>query len=356
MAEILGLGVTHWPILVAPDDRLTGTFNFTLKASRVPDRFKDRANWPKRLVEELGNDGGVAEAQRYSARLADNFREARRILDDFKPDFVVIWGDDQYENFREGLVPPFCVYGLDDDLDIRPWKHGYGSGRPNRWNEPEDFSFPLHGHRNGAKHLTRALLERGIDMSYAYKNIHVDGLAHAFLCTLLYLDWDRKGFPYPVVPFAVNCYGSNLFEAKGGLAILNAPPRDPNVEPDPPAPAPWRCMEVGAAVAETLAASPYRVALIASASWSHAFLSPTNGYLWADVDADREMFEALRDGRYDVWRNRSLAAIEQAGQHEMLNWMVLAGAMEALGRKPVVQDYMESYLFTSEKVFVSYPA
>jgi hypothetical protein len=33
-------------------------------------------------------------------------------------------------------------------------------------------------------------------------------------------------------------------------------------------------MDVGAAIAEVLAASPYRVALVASSSWSHCFLSP----------------------------------------------------------------------------------
>ena len=55
-------------------------------------------------------------------------------------------------------------------------------------------------------------------------------------------------------------------------------------------------MEVGRAVAEVLAASPWRVALIASSSWSHCFLSPTNGYLWPDHKADRLMFDALSAG------------------------------------------------------------
>jgi hypothetical protein len=53
----------------------------------------------------------------------------------------------------------------------------------------------LRGARDAAKHLATALIERGIDMAYAYKPLHVDGLAHAFTNTLLYLDWDRRGFP-----------------------------------------------------------------------------------------------------------------------------------------------------------------
>lgn len=121
--------------------------------------------------------------------------------------------------------------------------------------------------------------------------------------------------------------------------------------PDPPR----RCMEVGAAVADYFLSTDLRVALIASASWSHAFLSPVNNYLWSDIDADRLMLEALRHGDYDFWRKRTTEELERAGQHEMLNWMLLAGAMERLGRLPEVQDYMESYLFSSQKCFVTYP-
>ena len=47
-------------------------------------------------------------------------------------------------------------------------------------------------------------------------------LAHAFTNTLLYLDWDRRGFPWPVIPFAINCYGSDLIHAQGGMAALFA--------------------------------------------------------------------------------------------------------------------------------------
>ena len=57
------------------------------------------------------------------------------------------------------------------------------------------------------------------------------------------------------------------------------------------------------------------------------------------------------------WRRRPLQEMEQAGQHEMLNWMALVGAMEGLGRtEPVIHDYAETHIFMSEKCFVSYPA
>ena len=67
--------------------------------------------------------------------------------------------------------------------------------------------------------------------------------------------------------------------------------------------------------------------------------------------------DAIARADYGTWRKRSLAEMEFSGQHEMLNWMALAGAMEALDRKPpVIQDYMETYILASDKCFLSFPA
>ena len=135
MAEIIGLGCTHYPGLLQSDERLPGGFHHLLTAPNVPADYKDRANWPAELVAELGNDGGKSSARRYGARMADDFRAIRKALDDFNPDLVLIWGDDQYENFREDIIPAFCVFGLDERFDLKPWYNGNG-GKPNRWANP----------------------------------------------------------------------------------------------------------------------------------------------------------------------------------------------------------------------------
>ena len=44
MAEILGLGVTHWPTLCLPNEGLTGVFKRTLEAPNVDPARKDPAN------------------------------------------------------------------------------------------------------------------------------------------------------------------------------------------------------------------------------------------------------------------------------------------------------------------------
>lgn len=349
MAAILGLGLTHYPPLCWDDDKMADLLRMLERAPGVSADFKDRAAWPAEMLAELADDQGLAAAKRHRERLVEGFRRCRQALDDFAPDFVVIFGDDQYENFREDLIPPFCVFGL-DEIRLRPWAAGAGALRPNRWGEPADRVFTARGHREGARAIARGLLERGVDMPYAYRSLHQEGLAHAFTNTLLYLDWDRGGFPFPVVPFHVNCYGAGLLETRGGFAHLLAA-GDPPHYADPPAPSPRRCMEVGARLAETLAESPWRVALVASSSWSHAFLSAQNGFLWPDRDSDRMLYEALRRGDFATWRERSLADYEAAGQHELLNWCVLLGAMERLDRRPRILDWIETFVFNSNKCF-----
>ena len=112
----------------------------------------------------------------------------------------------------------------------------------------------------------------------AYAIRHELGLPHAFINTILYLDYDRRGFRYPVLPFHVNCYGSSVIAKRGSSAHLTSD-ADPNAV-DPPGPNPSRCFDVGAAVARALADSPWRVALIASSSWSHAFLTTKHHWIY----------------------------------------------------------------------------
>jgi hypothetical protein len=185
-------------------------------------------------------------------------------------------------------------------------------------------------------------------LSYAYKPLHCQ-LGHAFLNTLRSLDCDRTGFPCPVLPFHVNCYGRRVIAQESGARSLSQLPAAADL--DPPSPAPWRSFDLGAAVARVLADSPWRVALIASSTWSHAFLTPKNHLLYPDVLADRALYDALRDADYGIWRARPLAVIEDSGQQEVLNWMCLTGAMAELQRRPSETTFVESWIFNSNKCF-----
>jgi hypothetical protein len=73
------------------------------------------------------------------------------------------------------------------------------------------------------------------------------------------------------------------------------------------------------------------------------------------VDADRRRHEELRSGRFSGWGSITQEEMEDSGQHEVLNWIALAGAMTELGQKAEVIDYVESYVFNSAKCFALFP-
>ena len=93
-------------------------------------------------------------------------------------------------------------------------------------------------------------------------------------------DGDRFGHCAEHIP-----NGRQLIAAKGYMASLANPlPVD---ELDPPSPSPRRHFDLGAACARILKDSPWRVALVASSSWSHAFLTRKHYYLYPDHAADQ---------------------------------------------------------------------
>src|SRR4030081_1400100 len=117
MGDIPGIGVTHYPGLIQPDEQMAGLLDRTLNSDQVPEEMKDPARWPEPMRKEWADP--VASAVEHRKRLVAGFRKAREALDAFNPDLVLIWGDDQYENFREDGVPSFCVFAL-DEIDSRP--------------------------------------------------------------------------------------------------------------------------------------------------------------------------------------------------------------------------------------------
>jgi hypothetical protein len=299
------------------------------------------------MQEEWGSDQGTAFAARHRAAYFSGLAEVRKALDAFAPDAVVIFGDDQYECFREDLVPAYCVFVMKEFV-AKPYARarGIGGGSPNIWNDPPDAALRFRGAEGVARRLVNGLLGRGFDPAYAYKVPHQDHLGHAFTNTLLYLDHERRGFDVPIVPFAINAYGSALIREKGGLAGASA---GTTAADDPPGPSPKRLFDMGHAIAEIVAESPWRVALVASSSFSHGFLTAKHHFLYPDVETDRVRFADLKAGNYAAWRDLPLAALEEAGQHELLNWYPVIGAMEALGQKPSYAALYESWTMNSDK-------
>ena len=61
----------------------------------------------------------------------NGFRKLRAEIDAFNPDVVLVWGDDQYENFKEDIIPAFCVMAY-DEFECQPMAGQNGSQPPKR--------------------------------------------------------------------------------------------------------------------------------------------------------------------------------------------------------------------------------
>lgn len=342
MGEIMGLGCTHAPHLQFTDGAMANVFKRTLASERTPALLRQPANWPEGLRAEWAEDEGLAAASRHRARLLESFRKARQALDEFQPDFVLIWGDDQYENFRTDLLTPFCVFAA-EEFELELFKPSRGlKAEANVWGEETSQVVHIPGHQPAAQALAAELIQAGFDVSCAFRPHHSQALGHAFTRTVLYLDYDRRGFGYPIVPFHVNCYGANL----------RVPPEDGTNSAGqrlvpPPAPPPWRCYDLGKAVAGIIRDTPWRAAVIGSSSWSHATLTAKHHFLYPDVETDHKRLAELESGDVRSWRTLRGSDLTDAGQHETLNWICLAGAMEGSSLRSV--DFAETYLFNSDK-------
>lgn len=343
LAEILTLGISHYPPLIGPDERMAYIFKRMLQNPNLPEELLNPQGWPAPMRTEWSTDDGAEAAGRHREELVGWMRRVRNTLDDFNPDFVLIWGDDQYENFREDIIPPFCISAYDS--------FSFSPPANNVWNETEKV-YELPGNKIAAKFLATRLIEEGYDTAYAYKPLH-HPLGHAFTNAIYYLDYDRKGFDYPIIPFAINCYGRKVIAQKGGMPVFDRVIGEDEL--DPPAPTPRRLFDLGAATARILKESPYRVAILASSGWSHAFLVGKNHYLYPDTAADRQLYDQLCAGDYQAWRNYPSQAIEESGQQEVLNWSCLVGALNELKLKPEVTGFVDTWIFNSSKVFLIAP-
>ncbi|KAA9160035.1 extradiol ring-cleavage dioxygenase [Amycolatopsis acidicola] len=352
MSRFLGIGMTHYPLLAGTDEHMAGLLRWTLEDPGIPGEEKDPANWAETMRAEWGQDQGRSSAATHRARLLDGLARCRAALDEFGPDVVVVWGDDQYENFREEVVPPFCVLAY-DDLEVPAFEVMNERGSPNAWGLPDDFHVTLRGDAKTARELADGVINDGVDMAYSYRKRAGAHFPHAILNTQLFLDYEHAGaeFPYRLLPVTVNCYGQHAIARKGGLARF-ADIADEKLDPSGPSPA--RCMAVGQAIARHFAGSDQRVAFIASSSWSHAFLADALWHIRPDTEADERLYRLMTEDRFDELAAVTSHEVVAAGQHEILNWFCLFGAVQELGLGREWSTLVTTEVFNSTKPFAVY--
>ncbi len=312
----------------------------------VSERMRDMANWPEGARFQWENQ--EEESVLHEQRMVQAFRKLRQVIDDFDPDAVLIWGDDQFENFHEDLVPPLAIHCDEEFPNVSPLT----SAPKNPWGEPVDKTWCWRGHRELAKHIATQLMERNFPIPYSYKPAHAKhGMAHAFANTILYLDWDRRGWPYRTIPFSVNALGRNFEVSREGFGHLRPELAGTDVDlfASPPGPSPRSLYRLGKLVRQIVDERPERVVLMASSSWSHSFLTQKNEWLFPDRETDAVHLAQFKAGEQYKWAEITNREAEQAGGHEWKNWICLAGATE--GQKPIIVDYVDSWVFNSNKCF-----
>src|SRR5437660_3524120 len=130
MGTIMGMGSSHWPAMIQPDEAKPWPFLRTLANDpRVPAELKNPLNWPAGVRAEWGQDEGVSAHREHRRRLVEAFRRLRAEIEAFAPDFILMFGDDQYENFTEDIIPPFCVMAFGETSPVVR-SRGVGAAAP----------------------------------------------------------------------------------------------------------------------------------------------------------------------------------------------------------------------------------
>jgi hypothetical protein len=214
----------------------------------------------------------------------------------WRPDVIIVVGDDQHENLVDDNMPPFTIYIGDEaeaSISLRYLNQSKSENRT-RYRVPSEM----------AKALIDDLMEAGFDPSYSKKTRYDGGLGHAFARVLNFLSPNAN---CPVIPIMVNTYY-------------------------PPAPSAKRCANFGQAVARALRRFPgnERVVVVGSGGLSHTKI---------DEKLDQDFMGALEHNDLDFMAAMPAEKLVE-GTSEIRNWIVTAAAA---GRPGKMIDYQPLY-------------
>src|SRR2546426_11001848 len=99
MGEILGVGVTHYPPLVHPDENMAALLKYFLRSPRIPEQYKRPESWPEVMRREGGEGEGKRGAKRHRQTLGTWVRKGRQEDASLSPELLLMRGGDQYEDF-----------------------------------------------------------------------------------------------------------------------------------------------------------------------------------------------------------------------------------------------------------------
>lgn len=288
----LGLATSHAPSMFRPPEKWPEIYAFLTKG--VPQPPEAAAETPEVLNS-------------YYQRLQAGFDTLREQLDAYKPDALIIIGDDQNEVFSSALNPAFALFtgpAASGTTNI-----GFIGERL------EDNHITLTCHPELAKYLLDQLFEHGFDPASMDKVEAVSrpaaGLGHAFIRPANVLKVHEKKIP--TIPLFLNAYHR-------------------------PMPTAARCFELGQVLREILSTRDERVAFLASGGLSHDPQGPRAG--WVDEPLDRWVLDTMASGRPEALKNLFTFDSDtlRGGTGEIRAWIAVAGAFP--GTKATIVEYV----------------
>lgn len=304
-----------------------------LCASHSPFLFAELEEWEEGRLTRLRR-GGLSPDEPVDppevnaakhARCRAAYAALKAYLERVRPDVLLIFGDDQGEQFDFANFPAFALYlGAEfGGFKISPyWGLPLGGERKPRPKTPEHWT-TVKSHPELARGLFRGLVARGFDLAFQNELANPEGgMGHAFMRPTYYL---APNYDIPIVALSVNCYYG-------------------------PQPTAHRCYELGRAIREVIEDLPLdlRVAVLGSGGLWHM---PNYPLSWLDLEFDRNIVEHVRSGdaralaayfdsvgpRYDPNDPKSVALASGgtgmvlgygSGTGETRNWICAAGVVD----------------------------
>lgn len=282
MAEVIGsVALSHGPqLMVKPED-------WGLLHNRLG---KDRPVRADLAAHTL------ADKQAMFDRCMTAIGALRAKVEAWKPDVLVLLGDDQGENITNTVNPPFTVY-IGGDFEASVSLSYYG--QPNSENRTK-----YRADQKLSEDLLARLMDQGFDPAWSRELCHDGGMGHAFARVLKFL---TPAANIPVVCVMINTYF-------------------------PPAPSARRCVAFGTALRMAIEAVPgaRRVGLVASGGLSHTII---------DEVLDNKVLDALKARDFETI-SAIPSSVLTTGTSEIRNWFIVGAASSG---PATVVDYVPAY-------------
>jgi len=305
-----------------------------LASSHAPGMWRAPEEWPK-ILERMSAEARshlphsakveidtLEIRQDHYKRIHAAFGVLREQFQAYRPDALIMIGDDQGDMFDDANNPTFSIYTGAEPIwgrDVRDWRVPPESRRRIEFKNHVDLS----------RHLLKGLVKRGFDIANIGK-------------------FDPRGAPQRGVSHAVANLAPEVdpdFQVPIVCVFLN--------EYYPPLPSAERCAQLGEAIADALADRPERVAIYASGGLSHFPGEFNMG--WIDKALDRWILERLE--RNDVDALKHLFTFDsdnmRAGTGEVRAWISVAAAMK---RPATVVEYVAAHCTVTGCGFAYWPA